>query len=336
VKAEAVFGPEVWRESGGGEWSFWDLWFCVVCLLDHGGDWTGLDAALTKDGMPDVEAKWSHLTGLTVRLNQAGLTAADLAGDGVRDPKARAKARTKVLKSHLYERDMTEPMRNPPSVRLTARCLFGTWPRFPVSPQRSYDTLRRYVDLDGGRFDSTWAAREATTDIDDGLRLVVARARNDAARLAGRRAALSLLYELATIANDSLGYVSGTTQAAIEEYARIDWRSAGVAPDVYWRDILGWCALAGEFATARMQWHADRAQAMRAYAVIASGRVTRFAATAETIGPVSWTAFDQLVGAALRRRRADVAHRVLDAAQRAGVASSWVRRRRVDVDGAKP
>ncbi|HEX5994414.1 MAG TPA: hypothetical protein VFY84_04665, partial [Jiangellales bacterium] len=42
VKAEAVFGSEVWRETGGGEWSFWDLWFCVVCLLDHGGDWTEL------------------------------------------------------------------------------------------------------------------------------------------------------------------------------------------------------------------------------------------------------------------------------------------------------
>ena len=363
-----MFGPEVWRETAGCEWSFWDLWFCVVCLLDHGGDWAKLDAALAKNRGSDAEAKWSHLTDLTARLDQAGLTAAALASEAVRDPKVRAKARTKVLKSHLYERDMTGPMRNPPSARLTAQCLFGAWPRFTVSPQPSYDTFRRYVDLDDGRFDSGWSVREVAADLREGLDGLVARARNDAVRLAARRAMLSLLYEVAEIADDSYGYLSDTAQAVIEQYARTDWRTANVAPDVYWRDLLGWCVLAsnygllhrievdvfrwakvgpdldlvdttladlaGELATARMQWHADQAQAMRASAVAASGRVTRFAATGVAIGPVSRTAIEQLVDAAVRRRRPDIARQVLDAAEQAGVQPSWVRQRRAGIDGA--
>lgn len=365
-----MFGPEVWRETGGGEWSLWDLWFCLVCVLDRGGDWTKLDAAPAKDRGSDAEAKWSHVMDLTARLDRAGLTAADLAGEAVRDPKVRAKARAKVLGSHLYERDKTGPMRNPPSARLTARCLFGAWPRLAVSPQPFYDTLRRYVDLDDGRFDNGWAMREVTSDLDEGLDALVARARNDAVRLAARRATLSLLYQLAEIADDSYGYLGDTAQAVIEQYARTGWRFTGVAPEVYWRDLLGWCALAsnygllhrievdvfrwakvgpdldvvdatladlaGEFATARMQWHAEEAQALRASAVVASGRVTRFAVTAEAIGPVRWTAIEQLVDAALRRKRREVARQVLDSAERAGAQPSWVRQRRAEIDGAMP
>ncbi len=31
-------GPEVWRTDGRVEWSYWDLWFAVLCVRDHGGD----------------------------------------------------------------------------------------------------------------------------------------------------------------------------------------------------------------------------------------------------------------------------------------------------------
>ena len=365
-----MFGPEVWYETGGSEWSFWDLWFCVLCVLDHGGDWAELDASLARERGSDAEAKWSHLTDLTARLDQAALTAEELVGEAVRDSKVRTRAHTKVLRSHLYDRDKTGPMRNPPSARLTATCLFGSWPRFTVSPQPSYDTLRRYIDLGGGRFNNGWAMRKVTSDLDERLRALVGRARNDAARLAARRATLSLLYQLAEIADDSYGYLGDTAQAAVEQYARTDWRTTGIAPDVYWHDLLGWCVLASnygllhrievdvfrwakvgpdldlvdatladlasELTQARMRGRAEEAQAMRASAVVASGRVTRFAATAEAIGTARWTAFEQLVEASLRRRRADIARQVLDRAEQAGVQPSWVRQRRAEIESAMP
>jgi hypothetical protein len=71
----------------GMEWSYWDLWFCVVCLADHGGDWGALDEAIQKADKHYGEQKWSHLRDLTERLDRAGLSAADLVGASLRQPK---------------------------------------------------------------------------------------------------------------------------------------------------------------------------------------------------------------------------------------------------------
>ena len=56
-----MYGPELWRADEGGNWSYWDLWFAVLCLRDYGGDWDGFDAALAKIRCDGGEAKWSHL-----------------------------------------------------------------------------------------------------------------------------------------------------------------------------------------------------------------------------------------------------------------------------------
>ena len=77
------YGPELWRSDGGADWSYWDLWFAVLCVRDHGGDWDGFDAALTKIGFTAGEAKWSHLLDLRERLAAAGLGAAELVGDTI-------------------------------------------------------------------------------------------------------------------------------------------------------------------------------------------------------------------------------------------------------------
>ncbi len=34
-----IFGPEPWAERASVAWSHWDLWFCLVCVLDADGDW---------------------------------------------------------------------------------------------------------------------------------------------------------------------------------------------------------------------------------------------------------------------------------------------------------
>lgn len=73
-------GPDRWDVVAGLDWSCWDLWFCVVCLADHGGDWGAMDEAIQRADKHYGEQKWSHLRDLTDRLDRAGLSAADLVG----------------------------------------------------------------------------------------------------------------------------------------------------------------------------------------------------------------------------------------------------------------
>ena len=158
-----MYGPEPWRTVAGAEWSYWDLWFCTVCVVYHDGDWDALDAAIQGADRSDGEAKWSHLLSLTERLRHAGLRAGDLAATAG-DRKVRAKARAKVMKSTLYERDRTPAMCDPPSARLRRRALFGSWPEFPRSPSPlttrcrpgSISTVAR-PGTDGRR--ATWRTR---------------------------------------------------------------------------------------------------------------------------------------------------------------------------------
>ena len=35
-----VRGSDRWHTMAGIEWSYWDLWFCAVCIANHNGDWT--------------------------------------------------------------------------------------------------------------------------------------------------------------------------------------------------------------------------------------------------------------------------------------------------------
>ena len=58
------YGPEVWHTLAGVGWLYWDLWFCVVCVADHGGDWDALDTAIYQSDRHHREEKWSHLLDL--------------------------------------------------------------------------------------------------------------------------------------------------------------------------------------------------------------------------------------------------------------------------------
>jgi hypothetical protein len=141
----SIYGPEPWRTKRRVVWSNWDLWFCVVALADHDGDLDALVAAIEDRGgsflSGTVEAKLSHLDDLRLRLTEARIDAAALAGDAGADPRVRGKARTKVLKQGLYPRDLTDAMRRTPRDRLYERALRGRWDRFPVSPAPFYERL---------------------------------------------------------------------------------------------------------------------------------------------------------------------------------------------------
>lgn len=148
-----VYGPEPWRNDDNIEWSYWDLWFCVLCVADYGSDWAALDTAITQQRASvsssyNGEDKWSHLLDLQKRLAEAGLTAADLAGDAATDRKTIAKARTKLIKQSPDRRHMTPAMRNPPSRQLEDQAQFGWWTQFPSSPREPYDQLAAAASFD--------------------------------------------------------------------------------------------------------------------------------------------------------------------------------------------
>jgi hypothetical protein len=121
----SIYGPEPWKTKRNTVLSYWDLWFSVVALADHGGDLDALVAAIEDGGgsfwSGTVEAKLSHLDDLKRRMAEAGVDARGLAGSQEADAPVRGKARTKVLKQGLYPRDLTDAMRHTPRERLYER-----------------------------------------------------------------------------------------------------------------------------------------------------------------------------------------------------------------------
>lgn len=149
-----TFGPEPWSEVAGQAWCHWDRWYCVVAVVDHGGDLAAVEEALVAAlsgagwGRDAAEAKLSHLAELRRRLEVAGLEPADLAGPS--DPADKvvvAKARRKLADRELEGRAMTPAMLDTPRQRLVRRARRGRWADFPVDPERAYASFRRHVEL---------------------------------------------------------------------------------------------------------------------------------------------------------------------------------------------
>ena len=240
-----MYGPELWRPDEGGDWSYWDLWFAVLCVHDHGGDWDGFDAALTKIRGDGGEAKWSHLLDLRERLAAAGLDAVELVGDTITEKGLVTRARARVFKQSLSVCDMTPPMRNPPARRLEERGRCGWWPRFPSSPQDPHDRLRALLGLERLFVSSAAIGWDATQDLAGDLDRAAGAAADlrladgdRAGALAVRRAVLTIGLDLMECCDDSSGYLGQVMTTAMVSYARTQWRLAGIPPQVFWPDFV--------------------------------------------------------------------------------------------------
>ncbi len=138
-----IFGPEPWNEVAGTVWSHWDLWFCLVCQIDFGGDWRGLEQSIVggrrrSNGGRDWEAMDSHLHDLGARLFAAGADPATLAAGCGEDRAVLAKARRKVHDQGLAGRDLTRHEGHPSGAAAdacSARPL-GRLPRLPRAGPR--------------------------------------------------------------------------------------------------------------------------------------------------------------------------------------------------------
>jgi hypothetical protein len=363
-----VYGSDRWHTMAGAEWSYWDLWFCAVCVADHDGDWDALDAAIQQTQRWCGESLWCHLVDLTARLDAAGLTAADLLAACPTRRGLLPKARTKVLKSTPSRHERTPPMRDLPSVRLYRRALFGAWKHFPQSPRPWYDSLEAQFNLERRPNGDGWATQELVYDISVAQRRFLDRAGGDPAGvLAVRRATLTFYFLVAQDFDDSYGAVGEMAAEAVKTYAALDWRSAGIDPEVFWRDLLEWstqaddygllnqieidvlrtagvardldlvetilAGLASEYTAARQAGHAGECTRLRFWAVVAAEAFDRFEATVTATG-TPWTVLTSMIDTATARDRLDLAMRLLDLADTTATASrhrDWVRQRRTEL-----
>ena len=103
-----IYGPEPWATTNKTEWSYWDLWFCVVVLADHDGDLDELTVAIEEGGRLSgggtAEAKLSQLDDLRRRMAQAGIDAQTLVAGEDTDPKIRAVVSSPIVMTGLFSR----------------------------------------------------------------------------------------------------------------------------------------------------------------------------------------------------------------------------------------
>ena len=239
-------GREIWTPEGRGEFTRWDLWYLVLLLNDYGGSWDGLADTLKKTlggrlvssfGQLDFEAKRCHLEDLRRRLGEAGLDPARLAGELARDKRILYKARTKILKNYVREKDKTAAMRMTPRRVLFERARRGEWDRFPVSPAVFEPVFRDEIRRKNfySENDSFGLSRRIKAILQ---KVGGERALSPHAQLALFRAGLTALVDAMEVVDDSGGVVGDLFGDVFEQYVAIPWPNTGIAPGVYYRDLV--------------------------------------------------------------------------------------------------
>ena len=365
-----IYGPEAWLTLAGVEWSHWDLWFCLVAVLDHDGDLDRLAETIEEAGRygsSSVERKLSHIDELRSRLARSQTDAWKLAGHAADEQRLRTKARTKVLKQGLQDRDLTDAMRTTPRERLYERALSGRWPLFPISPARFHERL---VNGLGGAFVSKGKTFKLVRRFEAARSRFKRETEHDlAARLAAQRALLTWCYRAMGRCDDSYGTIGEEARDTLLDYARLPFDSTRIDATVWVEDLcelLVWedwgllhrddesrpyaqmkgplaehaeaflGELADELRARRLAYEADHALQNIAYLHIASGRLTRFAAVAAALGSDHWMPIVALAEAARVRSRLDIAREVFAAADQPGRQRDYLRERCIQLTGAPP
>jgi hypothetical protein len=366
------FGPEPWKEIAGLTWSLWDLWFCVVAMLDHDGDLEALTDTFV-DALRDHrkldrnanEAKLGHLTDLVLRLDDVELHPADLANaDVLADQRLVNRAREKVTgRVSLEWRACTPAMIDTPRRLLQHRARFGHWQSFPSDPTPFFERFRRTVERKGfvtkkQTFDITRTLRNRLCDLDGPRRKLPD-------RLALYRAFHTAGLEIADAADDSYGVLGESRTEAWLTYLDVDWRSAGMAPADYWQDLCeliiwepyaidhqnetAWfssarpddfdliegilLALESEHRAVVLDWEATAALEALAGLYVATGARDRFVGIAGRLPPHSWQHVESMARSQMAAGDRDGAVAVFHAAISAHVDGDHLRKRCVALTG---
>lgn len=357
-----VFGPEPWSTRGGQSWSHWDLWFCVEAARSPDGGFGAIEAKLLEKlhdrlgGRMNAESMLSHLWDLRTRLETAGISPKKLVGAAASDKKVMDKAHRKVATPSLEGRAMTEPMRETPRVQLQRRARYGSWDRFPVSPREFYEKFRGTVEA---RHHITKGRTFAKTQwLEDRLKALDGPRRTLPARVALHRAFHTAGLELQDRADDSYGNIGMLREDAWRTYVRLDWRSAGVEPAVWWRDLcelIVWedygldykheikpyasadrddvaliesilLQLAEELGSVFLEYQAADAREEIAWLHVTKRNLTRYVDIASMLGSDAWAPIEAMARSALRAHRREIAIAVFEAANQPGFHQGTLRR----------
>jgi len=235
------------RPQGGPgdcvELSYWDLWFALVAEADFDGDWERLRQRFREDraklfSRESAERKLSHVRDLHQRLQQAGVGMADILRHADPSPGELRRARNRVLKRELREREWSEAMRHTPKQRWSAHALRGFWPLFPVSPQEHADRLGAQFQTRG------WFSAEQSFGIErkldkflDSVDRTLNKRRHAEAQ-AMLRAFLTVVIELMEVADDSYGCIGDTFQRGFTKYLDLPCDRTSIEEQVFFHDLL--------------------------------------------------------------------------------------------------
>ncbi len=266
------------------------------------------------------------------------MTAAELVGDSIGDPKVRDRARSKVVTQSLSG-PLSPAMRNTPRSRWRAQPLRGRWPDFPVDPTPFADEVSEILNSPGGSFRRAMALERWTSDVER-------RHADVAVRLAARRGALAAGIEAFVGGlRDSDGAMASTLGEVFAGSGRLDSRASGITAELFVRDV---CELAvwddyailyqGETAPyvtfgpdelelaehllldlevelrrVRLRYWADEAVVQIASAMIGARRFDGFVRVAIRLGCEHWMPIAAIARAAMSARRVTLARQVMGA-----------------------
>jgi hypothetical protein len=365
-------GPEPWKTVGGESFTFWDRWLLVLAVNTPDG-WAGVRTAITsrsktrfgfRPAHEDIEAKLAQIENLVDRLKSVGLTPEKVLGADARDRRLVAKARIKVLDQEVSEADKTPAMKDTPRRRLEERALRGHWPKFPVSPAK-YEPL---LAPDSDSFDLTRTFSLARRLDKLGTKEAKRVKGRPAELLALHRAMLTVILVAIQGADDSCGVLSDLFTEVIEEYAAVNWKSAGIAPEVFLRDAIEFAVwedygLTDELEAffrkaepgpagvveeilceveAELHEHGDtfsyqleKLDVVRVNYLVAARGFDEFVAVATKMGSHQWGPIVAMAEAAWKARKRDLAVAVFTAANRPGRHQEYLQRECMRITGQK-
>lgn len=248
VRSGASQGNDLFREialANGKTFTvtYWDVWLIIVLAHDFAGDWTALidhwrgELKTGWQRRDELEGWLSHLLHLRQTLTDAGLTLDDLLA--VIPPATiklqKPKARRKILKDSIADRDKSDWMIHTPRRELQARSLRGYWSRFPVSPAIFAEPLARLYKSSG------FYSEDQSFGLERKLSAFIERheARaSDAEQLALYCAALSVIIEEMDMVDDSYGMIGQLYESVFEYYIRLNRSTLDMPLSDFFQDLM--------------------------------------------------------------------------------------------------
>lgn len=219
------------------------MWLIIVLVSDFASDWNRLiehwrgELKIGWQRRDELEGWLNHARHVRQALVDAGLTLDNILAD---IPPAvlksqKPKARRKVLKDSIADRDKSCWMIHTPRRELEARSLRGYWSRFPVSPAIFAEPLARLYKSSG------FYSEDQSFGLERKLSAFIAGHKvraSEAEQLALYRAALTVLLEQMDMVDDSYGVIGQLYEAVFEHYTQLNRSTLDMSLNDFFQDLM--------------------------------------------------------------------------------------------------